>query len=261
MSALLSMQASSQAGCSVWPRFDMKKIRLFALCTVLALGGGGPSAVAAENDGVALAIIYDTSGSMKEPVPDEAGKTSPKYVIANRALLAVTKQIQAFATNTASGTPRKVEAGLFVFQGQGARDAVKFGPFDPAAFRDFAESFSKPNGNTPLGNALRKASESVFNSPLTRKHVLVITDGMNTAGPAPEAVLPGLKKQAQEKGTSLAVHFVAFDVDSKFFAAVKKQGALVVSAANEKQLNTQLDFILKKQILLEDEEPAGGKAK
>src|SRR5947209_12804358 len=183
MSALLSMQASSQAGCSVLSSFDMKNIRLFALCAVLTLGFGSRAAIAAENDGVALAIIYDTSGSMKDPVPDQSGKSSPKYIIANRALLAVTEEIGSFATNNPAGTPRKIETGLFVFQGEGARQAVRFGPFDPETLRAFARHFSSPNGNTPLGNALATAGHAVLNSPLSRKHVLIITDGMNTAGP------------------------------------------------------------------------------
>ena len=53
----------------------------------------------------------------------------------------------------------------------------------------------------------------------------------------------------------MAVHFVAFDVDAKVFEGVKKLGATVVEASNENQLNTQLEFILEKKILLEDEEP------
>jgi hypothetical protein len=52
---------------------------------------------------------------------------------------------------------------------------------------------------------------------------------------------------------------VAFDVDAKVFAGVKKLGATVVSAANESQLNTQLEFVLEKKILLEDEEPPKSK--
>ena len=213
-----------------------------------------PSAVVAE-DGVALAIVYDTSGSMNESVPDAAGGKAPKYLIANRALTAVTKQIESFATNSASGAPRKIEAGLFIFHGEGVREAVKFGPFDPQALRNFARDFSTPSGNTPLGNALATASRAVFNSPLSRKHVLLITDGMNTAGPTPDAVLPRLKRQADQKQTSLNVHFVAFDVDATVFAPVKKLGATVVGAANEKQLNSQLEFILQRKILLEEEEP------
>jgi hypothetical protein len=44
------------------------------------------------------------------------------------------------------------------------------------------------------------------------------------------------------------------------FSPVKKLGATVVSAANESQLNTQLDYILQRKILLEEEE-VPGKAK
>jgi hypothetical protein len=68
-------------------------------------------------------------------------------------------------------------------------------------------------------------------------------------------VLPRLKQLAEQKHTGLSVHFVAFDVAAKEFAGVKKQGATVVAAADEKQLNSQLEFILAKKILLEDEEP------
>ena len=213
----------------------MKKISSLAVLTVLAVAGLAPArATAAEEDGVALAIVYDTSGSMRDPVPDQAGRSAPKYVIANRALIAVAKQIQAFATNNPAA-PRKVDAALFVFQGDGVREAVKFGPFDAAALEDFARHFRNPNGNTPLGNALATASRTVLNSPLARKHVLVITDGLNTAGPKPEVVLPRLKKQAEGKSASLSVHFVAFDVDAQQFAPLKKLGATVVGAANEPQ--------------------------
>ena len=66
---------------------------------------------------------------------------------------------------------------------------------------------------------------------------------------------PGIQKDAQAKQTSLSVHFVAFDVAASTFDAVKKQGATVVGAEDEKQLNSQLNYILQEKILLEDEEP------
>jgi uncharacterized protein YegL len=234
----------------------MKIILSLAVMTVLAVLEQGTTCRAAEEDGVALAIIYDTSGSMKDPVRDSTGRPSPKYVIANRALAAVAKQIQAFATSRGASAPRKVQAGLFVFSGSTARQAVKFGPFDAAALEDFARTFSFPSGNTPLGNALGVATRTVLDCPLSRKHVLIITDGLNTEGPEPKDVLPGLKQQAEQKHASLSVHFVAFDVDAKQFNSVKKLGATVVGAADEKQLNTQLEFILQRKILLEEEEPA-----
>jgi len=234
----------------------MNPTRVIAILCALGITGFlSQFSLAFAEDGVALAIIYDTSGSMRETVRDQNGGASPKYIIANRALAAIANQIQAFATNSATGSPRKIEAGVFVFSGDSARETVKFGTFDAAAIQNWAKDFSTPGGNTPLGNALNVASRTVLNSPLSRKHVLIITDGINTAGPAPAIVMPRIKQLADQKGASLSVHFVAFDVDAKVFDPVKKLGATVVSAADEKQLDTQLQFILQRKILLEEEEP------
>ena len=255
MDQLLSMGRRLQSGVNGGPSSQMRTISPLAFLAVLFLGGFSPVLLHGAEEGVALAIIYDTSGSMKEPVPDASGGTAPKYVIANRALQAVTRQLQAFGTNSVSGTSRKIQAGLFIFQGEHAREVVKLGPLDAAAFESFATHFSRPNGNTPLGNALTTATHAVLDSPLSRKHVLVITDGLNTAGPPPHVVLPRLKKQAQERHADFSVQFVVFDVDARQFAPLKSLGATVVGAADEKQLNSQLQFILQQKILLEDEEP------
>lgn len=231
-------------------------LSLAVLAAVALLGPGAAAPAATHEDGVALAIIYDTSGSMKDPVPDSAGKFAPKYVLANRALEGVANQIQAFATNAASATaPRKIQTALFVFNNAQARAAIPLGPFDADALKHWARTFSSPQDGTPLGNALRAAGQCVLNSPLSRKHVLVITDGLNTVGPRPETVMPDLKRQAALDQVSLDVHFVAFNVNARQFDPLKKLGATVVGAADEKQLNSQLQFILQRKILLEEEEP------
>jgi hypothetical protein len=231
-------------------------IRLATILGVLTLVSWySPPAFAADGEGVALAIVYDTSGSMNDAVKDQAGKSSPKYVIANRALVAIANRIQAFATNNPVGNARKINAGLFVFQQEKPQAALPFGPFNAAELTKWAQNFSKPNGGTPLGNTMSAAGLAVLNSGLTRKHVLVITDGINTIGPDPASLLAKLQQEARNKQTSVSVHFVAFDVDAKIFDGVKKMGATVVAASNESQLNTQLEFILEKKILLEDEEP------
>src|SRR5947208_1872483 len=135
---LLITMLHSRAGLGSRLRFNMKPF--FAiLAAFVALASGRVCAAAADEEGVALAIIYDTSGSMKEMVRDQTGKPAPKYVIANRALIEIARQIQTFATNTASGSPRKVNAGLFVFSGMGAKEALKFGPFDAAALQEWAK--------------------------------------------------------------------------------------------------------------------------
>jgi len=230
----------------------MKTNRLIAVLAILAtFGSSSLPAHVAETDGVALAIIYDTSGSMKETVRDSSGNYSPKYVIANRALLSITRQIEAFATNNASGARPIIPTGLFTFGAANAKEAVKLGPFDAAAIQNWATSFSTPDGGTPLGNALKTAAQSVLDSPMSRKHVLVITDGVNTVGPTPAAVMPELNRKAERNQSAVFVHFIAFDVDAKVFDPVKKLGATVAGATDETQLNSQLDFILQNQILLE----------
>lgn len=217
----------------------------------ILLGPGLLRLSAADDDGVALGILYDTSGSMKDPVPNSAGSTSPKYIIANHALLAIVNQIQKFATNTAAGKPPQVDVGLFIFRGQGATPVVEFGPFNAEAIRAWTRKFRTPEGGTPLGNALNTVAQAVLNSPQPHKHILVITDGMNTVGPEPESVMPAINRQAEKKQTAMSIHFIAFDVAAKVFDGVKQQGASVAAAADERQLNSEIDFILQNQILLE----------
>ena len=258
MNALLRVNCSWWFGAPEYPSLLMKLIQLITVPIALAVlcASATPAASAADDEGVAVAIVYDTSGSMNEPVKDKAGRSSPKYLVANRALAAIANRIQDFATNGAAGSPRKVHAGLYVFQNGGPHAALPFGPFNGAAFTTWARGFSAPTGGTPLGTTLNAAGRAVLNSGLTRKHVLVITDGENTVGPVPAVTLARLQQEARLNFASLAVHFIAFDVDAKVFEGVKKLGATVVGASNESELNTQLEFILEKKILLEEEEPA-----
>jgi von Willebrand factor type A domain len=234
-----------------------KMTRLIAVLAVAAVGVALQPAQAApaNEEGIALAIIYDTSGSMREPVPAGGGVKLPKYVIANKALGAIVDRISRYATNAPANAPRKIEVGLYVFHDPTAIEAVPYGPFNPDAIKNWVRNFSHPNGATPLGNSIRVASKAVMASPLSHKHIVIITDGINTSGPKPESVIPGLKRLALHQGGDIFFHFVAFDVDAKVFDRVKGQGATVLAAANEQQLNSQLEFIFERKILLEDEEP------
>jgi transposase-like protein len=196
--------------------------------SILFLTGSLTAIQAAEAPkGIALGIVYDTSGSMKESVRDADGKTAPKYVIANRALGAIVERLQAFVAAAPKDSPRQLQAGLVVFKDRNADVAVKFGPFDANALRNWVRQFSNPMGSTPLGLALETAGNAVLASSLPSKHVLVLTDGINTEGPDPAITLKGLQEQSSRKNSSISVYFVAFDVDAKVFAPVKKLGATV----------------------------------
>ena len=224
---------------------------------VLLIGGliavTRTSAAAEPSPGLGVAIVYDTSGSMNDRVKDSAGNSAPKFQIANRALLAAVDRLEAFHK---ANPDRPLKTNLVIFFNNGGMEAVPFGDFDAAKLRSWIRAFNKPNGSTPLGTAIRTAAEPLLKSNLQHKHILVVTDGMNTSGPDPAAILPALRKEAASGGGALGMHFVAFDVAAKVFDPVKKLDATVVPAADEKQLQTQLSFIMERKILLEDEEPA-----
>src|ERR1051326_541898 len=96
----------------------MKAYQLRSLALLILpvlLGAKSEPAAAQQEEGVALAIVYDTSGSMRELVRDGTGKMAPKYQIARRALESILQRLRAFATNASGGGPRKIEAGLFAF--------------------------------------------------------------------------------------------------------------------------------------------------
>ncbi|MDQ6631836.1 MAG: VWA domain-containing protein [Verrucomicrobiota bacterium] len=232
----------------------MKNRLIWSLTFSFAIFLNSVAEPSSESDNsVAVAIVYDTSGSMAEPVRDGSGKMSPKYVIANRALTSVINRLAEVANSKT--TPRPVLCSLVVFDDNGgAREAVKFGELDPARLTAWVKEFHKPSGSTPLGEAIRTAARPLLPSKAKHKHVLVLTDGINTAGPPPSDVIPKLKTEAERNGSAIFFHFVAFDVAARVFDPVKKLQATVVGAANEKELNTQLDFIVEKKILLEEEE-------
>ena len=136
------MRCQIQRGTGSRLRLNMKINESIALLAGLALLGlAVPSTTTVSADeGVAVAIVYDTSGSMKQTVRDSSGKMTPKHIIARRAMESVVKRLQNFATNTTDGVARKMEVGVFVFADNGPKEFIKFGPFDPKAAAGWAFS-------------------------------------------------------------------------------------------------------------------------
>ena len=223
----------------------------FILGFTAALSAMAPqSAAAAEPDTVALAIVYDTSGSMRDPVRLRDGGMASKHVIAERAIGEVVARLQMYAANPS----HHLSLGVYTFSHNHAFVLSRFGPFDATAAAALAHHMPQPGGGTPLGEAVLAAGNDVLRAKATHRHVLVITDGMNTVGPDPTHVLPQIAARATDHSTGVAFHFIAFDVAASRFSALKKLGATVVGAADEAQLGEQLTLILEKKILLEEEE-------
>jgi hypothetical protein len=193
---------------------------------------------------------------MNDAVPAGDGTTMPKYKIASQALRTIIVRLETVAASGGSLAPGQVEVGLVAFSRGTAVRAVPLAKLDAGALRTWLRRFGGPEGKTPLGQAIEIAMSDVLAAGPGRKHVLVVTDGMNTAGPDPAEVVPKLQAQAAQTGSSVGLHLVAFDVATAVFEPLKKLGATIVAATDGKQLREQLEFILAKKILLEDEEPA-----
>ena len=245
----------------------MNRWRPWVLAGILAARGAGasaavgdapavtPAAPAAE-DGVALAIVYDTSGSMGDSVRNASGQNEAKHRIAARALGAVVTRLEQFAAPATNRPRPRLSVAVYSFRKGSPAVAVPMQTFDPAKLRAWLASAPKPDGNTPLGESLVQAAQALQAAHLSRRHILVITDGINTTGRDPAQVLPALLKPPPSGPARVDVHFVAFDVAAAVFKPLKDLGATVVGAGDERQLNEQLIFILQQKILLEDEEPA-----
>jgi hypothetical protein len=205
--------------------------------------------------GIALVVLVDTSGSMQAPVPGADGKPTPKIRIAKSTVLAVVKRLEDFAK---ANPDRTVQVAVYEFSSREGvplcRPVLPMGkPDAPTAWRELARM--KPDGGTPIGEAMVAANRELDLAALASSHLLVVTDGENTDGRAPGDIAREFTRLPLADQPSL--YFVAFDVAAAKFAAVKEAGGLLLSASNEAQLKETLEFILGEKILVE--RPSGTK--
>ena len=104
-------------------------------------------------------------------------------------------------------------------------------------------------GDTPIGDAILAAKKDLDATGLSRLHILVVTDGDNTKGYAPQDVVAAINKLPQEQRAG--VYFIAFDVAASVFTPVKEAGAIVLPAANAQELQRALDALMSEKILVE----------
>lgn len=194
---------------------------------------------------LALVILYDGSGSMGQKVPDLKGEPTPKYLLANNAVMTIAQKVENYCTNKNV----TIDAGLLYFTHAKVKVGIRFQEFQAKRFEDWARNFAEPDGGTPLGEGIKRANKMLAASKAAKKHILIITDGESNQGESPQTVIARMKREQD----FTSVYFVAFDVSAKVFDPVKKLGATVVSAANESELKSGVDNLLGKKILLEAE--------
>jgi Mg-chelatase subunit ChlD len=245
--ALLLVAALAFAGCKREER-DSDEGRLTRtdrrIDEQLASGTSVP-----ERDGLAAAIVIDVSGSMDDDVRGEDGRKEPKIDIARRAARDLVDQFARYAKDHPD---EPVLLGLYEFSERSGRPdcrpVIPMGPPDRAR-AEAALASMEARGGTPIGNAMITAKRELDATGLSRRHLLVVTDGENTDGFEPQAVAAAINRRPEVERPS--IYFVAFDIDARRFERVRESGALVLGAANARDLNSTLDSLLRGQILLE----------
>jgi Mg-chelatase subunit ChlD len=206
-------------------------------------------APAARQEGIAAAILVDTSGSMRDKVKDEAGQSRRKMEIAREC---VTNLIQQFSDFSEKNPESKVAVGIYEFSSRDRRASCRqVVPLGPPDARVAAQALAQldPQGGTPIGDAMIQAKRDLDETGMSRRHLLVITDGQNNKGYAPGDVADVMSRQPVE--ARAALYFVAFNIEASRFNAVKDAGGLVLAADNGRDLRLTLDFILTGKILAE----------
>lgn len=208
-----------------------------------------PAAVPAPREGLAAAIVIDVSGSMEDSVRADGGGSEPKINTARRAAQDLVEQFAKYAEER-PGEP--VVIGLYEFsERSGVADCR---PIVPMGAPDRARAASalagiRADGGTPIGNAMITAKRELDATGLSRRHLLVVTDGENTDGFEPDQVAAAIGRRPEVERPS--IYFVAFDIEAAKFSGVKNAGGLVLAAANARELNDTLDALLRGKILVE----------
>jgi hypothetical protein len=186
---------------------------------------------------------------MDEKVAGISGRKERKIDIAQRAALDLVDQFVSYARDHAD---EPVRLGIYEFsRRRGEADCRTVIPMGVPDREKAAAAIARlsADGGTPIGRAMITAKRALDETGLSRRHLLVVTDGENTDDVAPDKVAVAIGKRPDAERP--AIYFVAFNVDANRFDGVKNAGGLVLSAANATELNDTLDSLLRGKILVE----------
>jgi len=181
-----------------------------------------------ESVGAAVAILIDTSGSMREPAP---GDRRPKYEVAREALEQMLDATDAFVQKRPD-FPIKI--GIYSFSSN-VRTLQPIAPYNRDDLRRTLAAIPRPGGGTAIGEAIAQARPDLYRAGVFRKYVLVLTDGENTSGRSPERVVREIF--AKSEG-GVQTYFVAFDTSPETFGFLKEAGG-----EGRKDIRTYFDLI------------------
>ena len=194
-----------------------------------------------ESLGAAVAILIDTSRSMREPAP---GDGRPKYEVAHDALEAMLAATDAFV---ARRPDFPIKIGVYSFSSN-VRRLRPIEPYQREQLEQALAAVPRPGGGTAIGEAVAAARPDLYRAGVFRKYLLVLTDGENTSGRPPDQVVREIF--AKSEG-GVQTYFVAFDTSPGAFGFLKEAGGDVFGAATGDELRKALDGVYQGKILAE----------
>ena len=194
-----------------------------------------------EGLGASIAIVLDVSGSMKEVAKGDA---RPKFQVARDAISAMLETTDSFVVKNPDFP---VKVGLITFSSEVAT-LHPVTAYNRQSLNAALGTLGFPKGGTAIGDAMAVAREELYKAGTFRKYILVVTDGENTDGREPEDVAAEIARRSEG---AVRQYFVAFDIDAKRFAFLKRVNGEVLGAANGVALRASLDTIYRGKILAE----------
>src|SRR5262245_30721381 len=168
-----------------------------------------------EGLGAAVAILVDTSGSMRDAAP---GDTRPKALVAREALETMLDATDAFV---ARRPDFPINIGIYTLSSH-VTTQLRIQPYNRATTRDALSQLPRPGGGTAIGEAMRAARPDLYRAGVFRKYLLVVTDGENTSGRSPDDVARDIFRKSDG---AVQIYFVALDTEPGNFAFLKEAGA------------------------------------
>lgn len=194
-----------------------------------------------EGLGAAVAILIDTSGSMKERAP---GDSRSKYEVAREKIERMLDATDAFV---ARRPDFPIKIGLYSFSSH-VTVLQPIQPYDRTQVRSALAELNRPGGGTAIGDAMREARPALYRAGVFRKYILVVTDGENTNGREPDQVARDIWRKSEH---GVQIYFVAFDTAPEKFAFLKDVGGDVIAAPSGTELQAALENVYQGKILAE----------
>ena len=207
-----------------------------------------PTSNVPPRDGLAAAILIDVSGSMEQRVAGE-GAGERKIEIARRVVRDLVAEFGRYASDHPT---EPVMLGIYEFSRRDDQpDLRQLLPMTVVNRTVTIGDLSRvvAEGGTPIGSAMIAAKHQLDATGLSRRHLLVVTDGENTHGVAPDEVTAAIGRRPEAERPS--IYLVAFDIDASQFNRVRDAGALLMAAGDAKALSETLDGLLRGKILVE----------